>query len=96
MKSTKKLVSLLLALVLLCACVAGCGGNTNNTANNGGQTANGNQTEMQAGDADQQSTEVAEEDKYGGTFVLNLKGDPKSFNPDGVADDYNFHISQKH
>ena len=94
MKSTKKLVSLLLALVLLCACVAGCGGNTNNTANNGGQTANGNQTEMQAGDADQQSTEVAEEDKYGGTFVLNLKGDPKSFNPDGVADDYNFHISQ--
>jgi ABC-type transport system substrate-binding protein len=32
--------------------------------------------------------------KYGGTFVLNLAGDPKSFNPDMVPDDYNFHISQ--
>ena len=61
MKSTKKLVSLMLALVLLCACVAGCGSNTNNTANNGGQTANGNQIEMQAGDADQQrKTSMAE------------------------------------
>lgn len=38
--------------------------------------------------------EVAEEDKYGGTFVLNLNGDPNHFNPDVTPDDYNFHISQ--
>ncbi len=38
--------------------------------------------------------EVAEEDKYGGTFVLNLAGDPNHFNPDVTPDDYNFHISQ--
>ena len=98
MKATKKLVSLLLVLVMLFMCI-GCGGNTNNAddaPNNGGNGANSGQTQIEAGgtDEDAQTSEVAEEDKYGGTFVTSLQGEPKSFNPDNVPDNYNFHISQ--
>ena len=87
MKVTKKQISLLLALVMLFTC-AGCGGNKSSTTNNG-------TTDDQAqGSSDQQAAEVAEEDKYGGVFVTSLQGEPKSFNPDNVPDNYNFHISQ--
>ena len=98
MKATKKLVSLLLVLVMLFMCI-GCGGNTNNAddaANNGGNAANSGQTQIAArGTAEGAQTSAgAGEDKDGGTFVTSLQGEPKSFNPDNVPDNYNFHISQ--
>ena len=57
MKATKKLMSLLLVLVMLFACV-GCGGNTGNAddaADNGGNAANSGQTQMDAGDTDEEA-----------------------------------------
>ena len=44
MKRSRKLLALLLALVMGLTLLAGCGGNTNNTANNGG-AANNTQTD---------------------------------------------------
>lgn len=86
----RRLSALLIVLALLLA-MAGC------SPAQSGQDTPGEENQ----NADPQAEAPGGEDeggegepKYGGTFVLNLSGDPKSFNPDGVSDDYNFHISQ--
>ena len=89
----KKFLALILALVMLLS-MAACGGDadTDATAAPDG-TGTGETTQ---GDASGDTSDIygGVEIQKGGTFVIGASGDPQSFNPDYLSDDYLWPIAQ--
>lgn len=67
----KKMIKMLLAMLVLCTALTGCGGN--DSENQGGSVGNNTSNET--------------EPQYGGTYIMRGSGDPLSFNPNWKTDD---------
>ncbi len=89
----KKFLALILALVMLLS-MAACGGDADTDASAAPDgTGTGETTQ---GDASGDTSDIygGVEIQKGGTFVIGASGDPQSFNPDYLSDDYLWPIAQ--
>ena len=89
----KKFLALILALAMLLS-MAACGGDANTDAT---AAPDGTGTSEPAqGDASVDTSDIygGVEIQKGGTFVIGASGDPQSFNPDYLSDDYLWPIAQ--
>lgn len=74
--------------LLLASCTNGGNGNSSASPTGGSSEA------ASSGSVSSEASQAEGAPKEGGTLIVGLSGDPLSFNPDGVGDDYLYPIAQ--